>query len=120
MAGELSERFRKQLSDMMLGVATRNVKKIARAIMDMDENGAEVNFNKLTKSLGAMLDEYLYVPIYKVKIAKVFSSVFSLAANFNMKIAKEFALVTKCLGTAQGIMEELDPSANILEVARIP
>ncbi len=117
MAGELSESFRKQMSDLMLGVATRNVRKIGRAIMDMDENGTDVNVHQLNKALTMMLDEYLYVPVYKIQIAKVFYSVFKLAADFNMKIAKEFALVTKCLGTAQGIMEELDTGANILEIA---
>jgi len=117
MAGELSERFRRQLSELMLGVATRNAGKIARAIISMDENNAEPDLRMLTRSLSAMLDEYLYVPVHKVKIAKFFSSVFLLAADFKMKIAKEFALVTKCLGTAQGIMEELDPTASILDVA---
>ena len=42
---------------------------------------------------------------------------FTLAAKYKMKIPREFTLVAKCLGTAQGVVEELDPSINILEIA---
>ena len=117
MVGTINSRFRRCLNDFVLGIATRNTQKIAQSITEMDAADADVNMDSFGKSLEVLLDEYLYVPLRDVNIAKVFSSVFSLAGKYKMKIPREFTLVAKCLGTAQGIIEELDPSTNILGIA---
>ncbi len=117
MAGVLRDRFRRQLTDLVFGIATQNTRKIAQTIMDMDTVGANVNQRRFTRSLDILLDEYLYVSLDQVNIAQVFTSVFSLAAEYHMKIPREFTLVAKSLGTAQGVVEELDPSTSILEIA---
>ena len=117
MVGTINSRFRRCLNDFVLGIATRNTQKIAQSITEMDAADADINMDSFGKSLEVLLDEYLYVPLRDVNIAKVFSSVFSLAVKYKMKIPREFTLVAKCLGTAQGIIEELDPSTNILGIA---
>ena len=117
MVGTINSRFRRCLNDFVLGIATRNTQKIAQSITEMDAADADINMDSFGKSLEVLLDEYLYVPLRDVNIAKVFSSVFSLAGKYKMKIPREFTLVAKCLGTAQGIIEELDPSTNILGIA---
>jgi len=114
MAGELSSRFRGQLAHMMLGVATQDTRTIAQAILDMDTSGSNVNLYKFTRSLDIMLDEYLYTSVDNINIARVFSSIFSLAGDYNLKIAREFALVAKSLGTAQVIIETLVPGTSML------
>ncbi|KKI50337.1 ABC1 kinase family protein [Christensenella hongkongensis] len=117
MVGSINSRFRRQLNDLVLGIASRNTLKIAQSISEMDTADSDVNMDAFERSLDELLDEYLYVPLGEVKIAKVFTSVFTLAAKYKMKIPREFTLVAKCLGTAQGVVEELDPSINILEIA---
>jgi ubiquinone biosynthesis protein len=114
MAGELGPRFRGQLAQMLLGVATQNTREIAQAILDMDTSGANVNLYKFVRALDIMLDEYLYGSVENVSIARVFASVFSLAGDFQLKIARELALVAKSLGTAQVIIEELVPNTSML------
>ncbi len=117
MVGTINSRFRRELNDFVLGIATRNTLKIAQSITEMDAADADVNMDSFEKSLEVLLDEYLYVPLSDVNIAKVFSSVFSLAGKYKMKIPREFTLVAKSLGTAQAIIEGLDPSVNILKIA---
>lgn len=114
MAGELGPRFRGQLARLLLGVATQNTHEIAEAILDMDTSGANVNLYKFTRALDIVLDEYLYTSVENVGIARVFGSVFSLAGDFKLKIARELALVAKSLGTAQVIIEELVPNTSML------
>lgn len=117
MAGTVSTRFQKQLTNMITGIATKNTRKIAQSIMDMDAAQASVNQRKFSRSLDILLDEYLYSPLGDVNIAQVFTSVFTLASSYHMKIPREFTLVAKALGTAQKIVETLDPKSNILELA---
>lgn len=117
MVGMLTPRFRRQLTSFVLGIATQNTRKIAAAIMNMDVAGANVNQYHFSKALNNLLDEYLYVPLSDVNIAQVFASVFDLAAQFHMKIPRDLTMVGKCLGTAQGVIEELDPHLSILTVA---
>lgn len=117
MVGTINSQFRRELNDFVLGVATRNTLKIAQSITEMDAADADVNMDAFEKSLEILLDEYLYVPLGDVNISKVFTSVFSLAGKYKMKIPREFTLVAKCLGTAQMVIEQLDPSVNILKIA---
>jgi len=117
MAGNISARFRRQLREMVIGIATKNTRKMAQAIMDMDVAQANVNERQFTRTLDILLDEYLYSPLGEVNIAQVFTSVFSLAATYKMKVPREFTLVAKALGTAQKIVEMLDPQSNILTIA---
>ncbi|MGI6153504.1 MAG: ABC1 kinase family protein [Christensenellaceae bacterium] len=117
MAGSITPRFRNLLTEMVLGIATKNTRKIATAIMQMDVSDAEVNQHQFTRALDRVLDEYLYVPLGEVNIAQVFTSVFGLAAANNMKIPREFTLVAKSLATAQSIVEKLDPESSILSIA---
>lgn len=116
MAGELPVRFRTQLTRMLMGVATRNTREIAESILDMDTSGNSVNLYKFYRTLDSILDQYLYGSVENVNIAKVFTSVFTLASDFKLKIAGEFALVAKALGTAQIIIEELAPNTSMLKL----
>ena len=117
MVGTVNNRFRRQLNDLVLGIATRNTLKIAQSISEMDTEDADVNMEEFVRSLDNLLDEYLYVPLGEVNIASVFTSVFQLASTYQMKIPREFTLVAKCLGTAQGVVEQLDPHVSILAIA---
>ena len=117
MVGTINNRFRRQLNDLVLGIATRNTLKIAQSIMEMDAEDADVNMEEFVRSLDSLLDEYLYVPLGEVNIASVFTSVFQLAGTYKMKIPRDLTLVAKCLGTAQGIVEQLDPHVSILAIA---
>jgi ubiquinone biosynthesis protein len=117
MVGSINNRFRRQLSALVLGIATRNTLKIAQSISEMDTADADVNMDEFSRALDILLDEYLYVPLREVNIAHVFTNVFHLASDFQMKIPREFTLVAKSLGTAQGVIEKLDPNVNILEIA---
>lgn len=116
MAGELSNRFRTQLTRMLMGVATRNTREIAESILDMDTSGTSVNLYKFYRNLEVLLDQYLYSSVEKINIANVFTSIFTLASDFKLKIAGEFALVAKSLGTAQIIIEDLSPDMSMLNL----
>lgn len=117
MVGRLLPRFRFALNNLVLGIAVQNMRKVAQSIMEMDESGVSVNVYKLTKDVGVLLDYYLYVPLDQVNVADVFTKIFELAGEYGMKIPRDLTMVGKCLGTAQGVIEELDPSLNVLQVA---
>ncbi|MEF9988299.1 MAG: AarF/ABC1/UbiB kinase family protein [Christensenella sp.] len=117
MVGTVNGRFRRELNDFVLGIATRNTLKIAQSIVEMDTAEADINISEFEKSLEILLDDFLYVPLGDVNISQVFTSVFSLAGKYKMRIPREFTLVAKSLGTAQMVIEQLDPTLNILEIA---
>ena len=117
MVGELTPRFRRQLAYFVLGLATGNMRQISQSLMSMDMSGNDINQYHFTKALGKVLDKYLYGPMKDVNIAEVFSNIFEMAAQFEMEIPRDMTLVGKCLGTAQGTVEILDPALSILEIA---
>lgn len=117
MVGRLLPRFRRALNDLVLGIAIQNMNKVAQSIMQMDESGANVNMYKLTKDAGTLLDRYMYVPLDQVNVADVFAKIFDLAGSYGMKIPRDLTMVGKCLGTAQGVIEELDPTLSVMTIA---
>lgn len=117
MVGELTPRFRRQLANFVLGLATGNMRQIAQSLMSMDMSGNNINQYHFTKALEKVLDKYLYGPMTEINIAEVFGNIFEMAADFEMEIPRDMTLVGKCLGTAQGTVEALDPSLSILQIA---
>ena len=117
MMGTLLPNFRRDLNEMVLGIAIQNTRKVSMALINMDLEGADVNQYRLTKDVDDILNRYLYVPLDKVNVGDVFSRIFELAGTYGMKIPRDLTMVGKCLGTAQGVVADLDPTLNVLEVA---
>ncbi len=118
LVGKVSPRLRNNLSEMLLGITTQNTRKAAQAISAMDEAQASVNMKHFERTLDDYLNEYLYIPLKDINIADAFTSIFNLAGRYGMKIPKEFAMIAKCLGTAQGVIDALDKNVNIMSVAK--
>ena len=118
MMGELSDKYKSLLTDMLIGLSVRNTRRVAQAMVELGIAQEEVHSKMFENSINKLLDEFLYVPLNKVNIMKIFMGLFKLAALYKIKIPRAFTLIAKCLGTAQSIIEQLSPSLNMLQIAQ--
>ncbi len=118
MMGELSEKYKKLLTDMLVGLSLKNTRKVAQALVELGVTPERLEIKAFEKSIGELLDEFLYVPLKQVNIMRVFMGLFDLAAKYKIRIPRAFSLIAKCLGTAQNIVEQLSPQLNMLEIAQ--
>ncbi len=118
MMGELSEKYKRLLTDMLIGLSLKNNRRVAQALVDLGVTQTRVESKAFEDSVGELLDEFLYVPLREVSVMRVFMGLFDLAARYKIKIPRTFSMIAKCLGTAQNIVEQLDPGLNMLEIAQ--
>lgn len=118
MMGELSEKYKKLLTDMLIGLSLHNTRRVAQAIVDLGITQEAAQFRSFEGSVADLLDSIAYQPLSKVNILQVFIGLFDLASTYKIRIPRAFTLIAKCLGTAQTIVEQLSPQLNMLEIAQ--
>jgi ubiquinone biosynthesis protein len=117
MVGRLSPQRKNQFLKMLMGITLKDSKLIVQAIIDLDAMADRINLKSLEKDINRLRDEVLSVPLSQIKIGEVFSDVFHLAFTYNIAIPSEFTMLAKSLGTLEGLVGQLDPDLNVLEIA---
>lgn len=117
MVGKLDEGRKSQFIKILMGIAFKNTKMITQALIDLDTIEHHVNINKLEREIENLRDKYLSLPLTEINIGEVFNEVFSLAFSYNIVIPSEFTMLAKSLVTLEGLVSQLDPELNVLEIA---
>ncbi len=118
MVGYLNESRKKMITDFFVGVASRDSRLVVKSIIDMDTMPNRNNIKKFEKDVDKIIDKYLTMPWNEIKIDSLLNETFNIAFINHIKIPREFALLTKTLGTLQGLLEKLAPDLNTLVVAK--
>ncbi len=118
MVGYLNETRKKMMSDFLIGVASRNSRLVVKSIIDMESTTNRSNMKKFEKDVDAIIDKYLTMPWNEIKIQDLLYETFNMAFLYNLKIPREFVLLSKTLGTLQGLLEKLAPDLNTIVVAK--
>lgn len=117
MVGHLTQERRWQLIHLVLGLVRRNSAQIVRAVAEMGIIGREVDMEELRRDVDRIRERYYDVPLSQVKLGKAIGELLELAFKYRIRIPSEFSLIAKTLITLEGIVEELDPTLSIMEVA---
>jgi ubiquinone biosynthesis protein len=117
MVGRLSPQRKNQFLKMLMGITLKDSKLIVRAMIDLDAMADRINLKSLEKDIDRLRDEVLSVPLSQIKIGEVFNDVFHLAFTYNITIPSEFTMLAKSLVTLEGLVGQLDPELNVLEIA---
>lgn len=117
MGGRLTQERQRQLVQLVLGLVRRNSGQIVRAVAEMGIVGREVDMEGLRQGVDRIRERYYDVPLSQVKLGEAIGEILDLAFKYRVRIPTEFSLVAKALITLEGIVEELDPTLSIVEVA---
>ena len=117
MLGRLNNERKSQFLKMLLGITLKNSRLIIQAMIGLDVMANQINLKRLEKEIDLLRNKYLTIPLSEIKIGEVFNEVFALAFSHKIKIPSEFTMLAKSLVTLEGLVEELDPDVNIMEIA---
>ena len=118
MSGTINETFRKHMTNFLIGMSFNNTNIIAKSIIDIGICNEHVNEYLFEQEIANLMDKFVYDPLKNVKIVEVFSSVQKAALKYRIKIPKEFTMIAKSLGSAQRIVEVLDPELNMITISK--
>jgi len=118
MVGRVSESRKKTISKFFVGVANKDARMVARAIMELDASSEKKNLRKFEQDVDLMIDKYLTLPWSRINIGELLYEIFNIAFLNGIRLPREFTLLAKSLATIQSVLENLAPELNTLEVAK--
>ncbi|OAB42854.1 ABC1 kinase family protein [Paenibacillus glacialis] len=117
MVGRLSADMKDQLSALIIALMRKNTDGMVRAILKLGLFPVEGDISLLRADLDRLRDEYYDIPFSELSMGKALNDLFGVARHHQIVIPPDLTLLGKSLLTLEGVMEKLDPSLSIIDMA---
>lgn len=117
MVGRLSDELKEHLSSLIIALMRKNTDGMVRAILKLGLMSEEGDIAALRSDLDRIRDEYYNVSFGEISVGKALNDLFGVAQRHQIVIPPDLTLLGKTLLTLEGVIEDLDPSISIMEMA---
>jgi ubiquinone biosynthesis protein len=114
MAGRLSEQRRREIVDMLWGLARRDEQAVTDVLLDWVRD-ADVDEAKLAADVGDVIFEYEKVALKDVRIGALLNDITGIVRRHSIVLPSDLALLFKALLTLEGLGLKLDPEFRLVE-----
>ncbi len=116
MAGFLTDKTRIEVGNLLMALAGRDTRAVAKSLSQLWVVPGDVDINILQRDINFLLRKIYEVPLSQVSLAKTLSDIMGIAFKHHISVPAEFALLVKTLITMEGVAERLDPGLSIVKV----
>ncbi len=118
IVGYFSEDLKEKATDIFVSVIEGDVEMLSTSLMNVGvvEDGADIEVFK--EDLHKNLNRFYGAEIKDINIGELFQEILNLAKKHHLKLPKDFILLGKTIITTQGVAMELDPTFNLVAVAK--
>ncbi|MFZ5632605.1 MAG: ABC1 kinase family protein [Bacillota bacterium] len=116
MAGFLTDKTRIEVGNLLMALAGRDTRAVAKSLSQLWVVPGDVDKNILQRDINFLLRKIYEVPLSQVSLAKTLSDIMAIAFKHHISVPAEFALLVKTLITMEGVAEKLDPGLSIVNV----
>jgi ubiquinone biosynthesis protein len=114
MVGILTPSSRGYLSSIIIGIVSRDPKRIVRTFSAI--SGQQIKrSDDLEYALTELIEEYASKSLGAINIGEMLSRLTHILITFRIKLIPGFYLLVKALVTMEGVGSKLDPDFNMLE-----
>ncbi|MFD1673497.1 ABC1 kinase family protein [Alicyclobacillus fodiniaquatilis] len=117
MVGRLTSDMKRFLASLIVGLMRGDADAIIRTLYRMSVVPPDIDDNKLRRDVEGLREKYYDMPFQQISLGEATSDLFAVAYRHQIKIPSDLALVGKTLITIEGVVEALDPSFRILNIA---
>jgi ubiquinone biosynthesis protein len=114
MAGRLSDQRRREIVDMLWGLARRDEQAVTEVLLDWVRD-ADVDEGKLAADVGDVIFEYEKVALKDVRIGALLNDITGIVRRHSIVLPPDLALLFKALLTLEGLGLKLDPEFRLVE-----
>lgn len=114
--GQLSSNMKHWLSSAMAAIATKDKEKLVECILSVSIKRGRVSKVSLYDSVSYLLDTYLATSIKNIKLSLLLQEILNIARHNNIQLPKELITLTKGMIILEGVVSELDPELEIIDV----
>ncbi len=112
MVGRLSEERRHQVSELLMGLVSRDVDLVARILLDWSED-ARVDEDRLRDDVVEFIDHYHGVPLKQLDVSAMIGEITGVLRQHHLVLPSDLVLMLKAFITLEGMGRSLDPDFDM-------
>ncbi len=116
MVGELDDRLREALVELVKSTVEGDARSATRAYLDMGLLPAEVDRRSVEADVGELIRDIRSGPLQEVSIGKALEALIRIGGGHRIRQAGTFLLLSRAFVTLEGSMAKLDPELAFIEV----
>ncbi|AJS60452.1 ABC1 kinase family protein [Paenibacillus sp. IHBB 10380] len=117
MVGRVSNDMKDHLSGLIIALMRKNTDGMVRAVLKLGLLPDDGDISALRADLDRLRDDYYDVPFAEISMGKALNDLFGVARQHQIMIPPDLTLLGKALLTLEGIVENLDSSLSIIDMA---
>lgn len=117
MVGRLTSEMKRYLAGLIVGLMRRDSDAIVRVLYRMGVVPQDIDDGKLHRDVDGLREKYYDVPFQQISLGEATGDLFAIAYKHRIKIPSDLTLVGKTLITIEGVVEGLNPTFRILNIA---
>ena len=117
LVGRLSKGMQESIILLVLAISLKDPDTVARLLYKVGVPDERINLHQFRADIHQILDTYLGLKLSEVDSGTLLKDLVDLAMKFRIKIPKEYAVLSKAAGTTEGIVRQLDPDLDVVQVA---
>lgn len=118
MMGSILPRDIETLGHLFLSVRSKDVKKIIRALMRMSDATSIRDMRSLEYEINEFVHNYSALSIHENEMSTVLLELKDIIVRYDLKVPSHFFLLARSMVTIEGLIRNLDPGIDMLEIAR--
>lgn len=116
--GRLSSRKRYDVTTLLIGLMNEDTDLIVKAMYRLTYVPSSVDDKQFYDDIDRIRKKFSHTPLGELKLGLTINELFSSAHHHRIYIPTDFMMLGKTLITVEGIITDIDPSLNLLELAR--
>jgi len=117
MMGRLDRQTRESLGELMLGIANRDERKVADALLQVSEWEKEPDERQFEQDVLEFMDQNVYRPLKYLDLDGMLMDAVEVASAHDLRMPSELILMIKAMGTIESLGLLLDPDFNAVDRA---
>ncbi|CAH8773069.1 ABC1 kinase family protein [Paenibacillus dendritiformis] len=117
MVGQLNGEMKEYLAELIIALMQHRTSGMLRAIARLCLISDRTDLDALRRDLDRLRDRYYDVPFSEVSLGQSLHDLFAVAKKHRIVFPPDLILLAKALLTMEGIVERLDPTLSILDMA---
>lgn len=118
MMGNILPRDIETLGHLFLAVKSKDVMKIIRTLMHMSDTVTIRDMRSLEYEINEFVCNYSVISIHQNEMSTVLLQLKDIIVRYDLKVPAHFFLLARSMVTIEGLISNLDPEIDMLEIAR--
>ncbi|MCD6330463.1 MAG: AarF/ABC1/UbiB kinase family protein [Candidatus Cloacimonetes bacterium] len=114
MMGTLLPKHQDYLGNIIVGVVSKDSKKITETLLRLTGTYNIENRDQLEYRVSELVNQYAYIPLKEIKIGELLNKLFRMLIDFKLRLPSDFYLLSKALITIEGVGTKLDPDFDMV------